>query len=231
MSEKLELEVIRELLPDKKKKKVTQEVVDTINKLVSDPDYGEELAENYVNFIGVMREKHRFSLEQYQRAVMFYTLIESGVAQIHAYMQVFPDRVAYRKKLYPERTVTEDLMHESSRFNRSMLVMEIRKLDTISVKLIHRSLLHEAVLKQATLMRTAKSELVQQKASETLIRELKPEEDTTINLNLGDGTSKVLQELRAATQALAHEQFARITKGTPVKMIAESKIVQGEIVE
>lgn len=230
MTEELKLDVVREMLSDRKKKKLTQEVLDEINKLVKDPDYGEELAENYVNFIGILREKHRFSMEQYQKAIMFYTLVESGIALIHSYMQVFPERVAYRKKVYPERDMTTDLAHEASRYNRSLLVMEIRKVDTISVKLIHRNLLHEAILKQATLMRTARSELVQQKASETLMRELKPDEDMNINLNVGDGSSKVLQELRQATAALATEQLRRITSGTPVKTIAESRIIRGEVV-
>lgn len=230
MTEKLSLDTIREMLPENKKKKLTQETLDEIYKLVDNPDYGEELAENYVNFLGVLREKHRYSMEQYKKAIMFYTLVESGTALVHAYMQVFPERVAYRKKFYPERDMTLDLAHESSRYNRSLLVMEIRKVDTISVKLIHRNLLHEAILKQATLMRTAKSELVQQKASETLMRELKPDEDMNINLNVGDGSSKVLQELRQATAALAQEQFRRIAAGTSVKAIAESKIIQGEAV-
>ncbi len=230
MSEELKLEVVREMLSDRKKKKLTQSTLDEINKLVKDPDYGEELAENYVNFIGILREKHRFSMEQYQKAIMFYTLVESGIALIHSYMQVFPERVEYRKRVYPERDMTTDLAHEASRYNRSLLVMEIRKVDTISVKLIHRNLLHEAILKQATLMRTARSELVQQKASETLMRELKPDEDMNINLNIGDGSSKVLQELRAATAALAQEQMKRIAGGTSVKSIAESRIIQGEVV-
>ena len=231
MTEKLELAALKEMLPERKSKKLTQGVVDDLNRLVEDPDYGEELAENYVNFLGVLRENHRFTIESYRKAIMFYTLVESDMSILRAYMQVFPDRVSYRKSKYPERDVSLDLTHESSRYNKSMLVMEIRKLDTLSVKLIHRSLLHEAILKQATLMRTAKSELVQQKASETLMRELKPDEDLNINLNIGDGSSKVLQELRVATAALAQEQYTKIAGGTPVKAIAESKIIQGELVE
>ena len=231
MAEKLELVALKEMLPERKSKKLTQGVVDDLNRLVEDPDYGEELAENYVNFLGVLRENHRFTVESYRKAIMFYTLVESDMSILRAYMQVFPDRVSYRKSKYPERDVSLDLTHESSRYNKSMLVMEIRKLDTLSVKLIHRSLLHEAILKQATLMRTAKSELVQQKASETLMRELKPDEDVNINLNVGDGSSKVLQELRAATQALAQEQFNKIAVCSSVKAIAESRIIQGEVVE
>ena len=226
----LTLEVIKELLPESKKKKMTQEVLDDINKLVADPDYGAELAENYVNFISVLREQQRYTVEQYKKAIMFYTLVESGVALIHSYTQVFPDRVAYRKKVYPERDLNIDLAHEASRYNRSSLITEIRKLDTLSIKLIHRSLLHEAILKQATLMRTARSELVQQKASETLIRELKPDEDTNINLNVNDGSGQILKDLRQATAALAQMQFNKIAAGASVKSIAESKILQGEAV-
>lgn len=231
MGRSLDLVAVKEMLPKSKQKKFTQEALDEVNKLVADPDYGEELAENYVNFIGVLRENTQFSVAKYKKAIMFYTLVESGMALVHSYMQIFPDRVSYRKKLYPEGDVKNDLAHEASRYNRSRLVMEIRKLDTVSVKLIHRNLLHEAILKQATLMRTARSELVQQKASETLMRELKPDEESTINLNVNDGSTKVLQELRQATAALAQEQFSRIAQGTPVKLIAESKIIQGELVE
>ena len=228
MGTSLSLVAVREMLPKSKQKKLTQEVLDEVVKLTEDPDYGEELAENYVNFIGALRENPRLSLAKYKAAIMFYTLVESGSALVHAYMQIFPERVEYRKRVYPETDVSVDLAHEASRYNRSTMVMEIRKLDTLSVKLIHRNLLHEAILKQATLMRTAKSELVRQKASETLMRELKPDEGTSIDINIGEGSTKVLQELRQATAALAQEQFMRISQGTPVKDIAASKIIQGE---
>lgn len=225
MTVKLQLEAVKASLTKKKAKKVTQEIIDEMNQVIANPDFGESLAENYMNFIGVLRERNRCSLAQYHKAIMFYTLVEGGSTLVKAYMQVFPDRVAYRRKLYPERSSSVDLAHESSRYNRSNLVMDIRKTDTLSVKLIHRNLLHEAILKQADLMRTAKSELVQQKASETLMRELKPDEEANINLNINDGSTKVLEDLRKATAELAKQQFGRIIEGTAVKDIAASKIV------
>ena len=96
------------------------------------------------------------------------------------------------------------------RYNSSKMVNDIRRVATIPVQLIHRHLLHEAILETAELMVGAKSEMVRQKAADTLIRELKPTEDAVLHIDVNDGSKSVIEELRQATQALAAKQHEAI---------------------
>ena len=113
------------------------------------------------------------------------------------------------------------------------MLSEIRRIATIPVQLIHRHLLHEAILVNAELMHNARSEMVQQKAADTLIRELKPTEDAVLDININDGTTSVIEELAKATRALAAEQHKSVLAGIPLKSISAAKLLQKdeEIIE
>lgn len=113
---------------------------------------------------------------------------------------------------------------EASRYNNTNMINEIRRVAAIPVQLIHRHLLHEAILETADLMKSAKSEMVRQKAADTLIRELKPEEDHTLHVKVEDNTTSVIEELRIATEKLAVEQHRSVQAGVPIKTIAQSKL-------
>lgn len=229
----LDFDTVKTLVPKKKKHLVTPEVVEEINALADDPDYGEEFLELYAGSASVLENNPRATMKQYKNALKFYSLVENGLPLVRAYMQVFPERVLVKEQQHPESDPAELLAYEASRYNRSQLVNDIRKLACISIKLVHRNLLHEAVLKQAELMRNARSEMVRQKASETLIRELKPEEESTLNVNVNDGRTDAIQELRNATIKLAQTQHELLKSGMPLKEIAESKIIEAsaEIVD
>ena len=114
---------------------------------------------------------------------------------------------------------------EASRYNKSVLVNEIRRVACVPVQLIHRHLLHEAILETAHIMRHAKSDMVRQKAAATLIAELKPPEDQQINIKVNDGSSSIIEELRKATEALAAEEYRAVRAGRPMKDIAESNTI------
>jgi hypothetical protein len=70
--------------------------------------------------------------------------------------------------------------------------------------------------------------MVRQKAGATLIAELKPTEDQTININVDDGSKSAIQELREATERLAAAERRSVDAGVPMRDIANSKIIEGE---
>ena len=170
MAKELTLDIVQSQLTPTQRATVDENTVKEINKLATDPDYGEEFLNCYLDHINIYKEVKGRSHSQYLSAVKFFSLIESGNTIIDAYIKVFPERYEQRTSSTSQnqKTTKEVMSGEASRYNSSKLVNEIRKVAAIPVQLIHRHILHEAILEQATLMRTARSEMVRQKAGATL---------------------------------------------------------------
>lgn len=190
---KVELEVLQQQL-GKKGRAITQDTVDELNQLIEDPDYGEEFLDQYISYFNVMEKESLWTTPKYMNAMKFFCLIESGHNQLEAYVKVFPDRLQARLDRGEKKS---DMGGEASRFNSSQLVNEIRKVATVPVQLIHRNILHKAIMKSAQLMNDpGVSPAVQQKAAEVLIRELKPTEDSNVNIKIGMSEEAKSQQAR-----------------------------------
>jgi len=230
MSTDLTLDVVQSQLKTKQKLLVGPETIEEIKKLAKDPDYGEEFLDTYLDHLNVLKENPKRTHQQYLSAVKFFSLVEGGNTLTDAYIKTFPDRFAARKK-FGSSNPKEVMRSEASRYNTTVLVNSIRRIAAIPVQLIHRHLLHEAILANAELMRSARSEMIRQKAADTLIRELKPSEDQQINIKVDDGTTSVIEELRKATERLAAGEYQSVMAGVPLKQIAASRIIEGEAEE
>ena len=226
--EKLSLEVVHTQLSKQQRRVVGEETIEEINKLVEDPEYGEEFLSTYLDVLNVLDDNPKNTHRQYLNAVKFFSLVEADNKIVDAYIKVFPERYEQRKKNHPGGD--KDLVSgEASRYNSSKLVSEIRRVATSPVYLIHRHLLHEAILETASLMRNGKSEFVRQKAAATLITELKPPEDQQLNIKVEDNTTSVIAELHKATQELASRQHDNILSGvSTVKDVAQARILPRE---
>lgn len=223
----LTLASVQSQLTGHQKLMVDEGTIKEINKLVHDPDYGPEFLESYLDCLNVLAEAPRNNHSQYLNAMKFFSLVEAGNSLTDAYVKTFPDRFNRRAEGNPGKSpdqVAQMLRGEASRYNGSKLMAEIRRVATIPIQLVHRHLLNEAILKLADLMANAKSEMVQSKAADSLIRELKPAEDQVLNVKVEDGSISVIAELQAAAQALAAAKYERVMAGVPLKEIAQSKI-------
>ena len=222
MSE-LTLETVTSQLPAQQQLMVNEDTIAEINKLANDPDYGHEFLQSYMDHMNILAEAPKNSHKQYLQAIKFFSLVEAGNSLTDAYIKVFPERFDARRQMPGDKK--EIMRGEASRYNNTKMVNEIRKVSAIPVHLIHRHLLHEAILENAKLMKGAKSEMVRQKAADTLIRELKPSEDNTLNVKVEDNTTSVIAELQKATKSLAAEQYKSVMAGVPLKTIAASRLL------
>ena len=219
----LGLEVLQDQLGKKKGALISQETIDEINALAENPDYGEEFVEQYINYFNVLEKNGTWSTPKYMNALKFFCLIEAEHSAVDAYVKVFPERLAARHKRGESKS---QMGGEASRFNSSALVNEIRRVATIPVTLSHRHMLHAALDKSFRLMNDRNvSPAVQQKAAETLIRELKPQEKAEISIEVKNDVSAI-DELRKATEQLVIAQMDSIKAGVAVKYIAESRVMQ-----
>ena len=227
MRTELSLDLVQSQLKPRQKLLVSDETIQEIQKLAEDPDYGPEFLDCYVDHLNILKDNPRRNHEQYLHAIKFFSLVEANNSLTDAYIKVFPERFTARKRNHddPDKSI---MRGEASRYNSSQLVGEIRKIASIPVQLIHRHLLHAAILKTADLMENAQSEMVQQKAADTLIRELKPAEDHVISVQVDDGATSVIDELRKATERLAAAEHQSVMAGVPLKQIAESNIIDVE---
>lgn len=227
MSTNLTLDLVQSQLKPQQRLLISQETVDEIQKLSENPEYGPEFINCYLDHLNILKEDKRKTHKQYLSAIKFFSLVESGNSLTDAYIKTFPDRWNDRQKNHdtPDKSI---MRGEASRYNGTQLVNEIRKIAAIPVQLIHRHLLHEAILETAELMRTSKSDMVKQRAADTLIRELKPSEDQTINVHVDDGATSVIEELHKATKALAAEQYKSVMAGVPLQNIAKSKLINDD---
>jgi hypothetical protein len=116
---------------------------------------------------------------------------------------------------------------EASRYNASALVNEIRKVATIPVQLTHRHMLQAALDKSMRLMIDPNvSPTVQQKAAETLIRELKPTEDSTVNIKVGMTDEAKSQQARLVDHisSIALNQQKMLAAGLSIEEIQKLNI-------
>jgi hypothetical protein len=227
MQTDLTLDLIQSQLKPRQKLLVGEETIAEIQKLAEDPDYGPEFLDCYLDHLIILKENPSRNHNQYLHAMKFYSLVESGNSLTDAYIKTFPERWADRQR--NRDSSKKDIMRgEASRYNGTLMVAEIRRVAAIPVQLIHRHLLHEAILVTAELMTTSKSDMVKQRAADTLIRELKPSEDQTINVEVKDGSRSVIDELRKVTEDLAVAQYKRVEAGVPLRELSKSAILQAE---
>ncbi len=230
MVNELTMPIVKTLVGTQQALLINEQVVDEVNKLAKDPQYGEEFIQSYLDHLAVLKKNTRYTPTRYLNALKFFSLVEGGDPLIEAYIKVFPDRYTQRTNREPNQAAKKAMMtSEASRYNRTQLVNDIRYAATIPVQLIHRHLLHDAILETANLMTNAKSELVRQKAAATLIQELKPAEDNTINIRVEDGTGSVIEDLRKATERLALKEHQAVLLGTKtLEEVSATKIIEGE---
>ncbi len=225
---KLDINVLQAQLPTSQHHMITNDTVDELRKFATDPDYGEEFLDVYRDHLNILSSNPKYTSRGYMSAVKFFSLIESGNKITNAYIMVFPERF---KRRTARGQTKKDIRGEASRYNATALVNEIRKVATYPVSLIHRHLLHKAIIVQSNLMMNAKSELVRQKAAESLIKELKPEEDKVLSIQVDDGTMSAIGALHDAAEKLAIAEKQTIEAGGDIKTIIEGRIIHKEIIE
>jgi hypothetical protein len=218
MTKELTLDILKTQLDTKKP--LTEAIVDELNNLIEDPDYGEELVDAYISYFSVIEKNDKWGTPKYMSAIKFFTLVESDMSLVDAYCKVFPERLQAILNLGKDRS---EISGQASRYNNSKLVNDIRTMATIPVQLIHRHTFYKAIQVEADLMINARSEMVRQQAAATLIKELKPAEEQKMQLDIGVKHS-VIDDYEKAILAMVDTQQELISKGGDVKAIANASI-------
>ncbi len=212
-------------VPDKRfRKHVTDEVVAVIN---SEPDseLRRVFRDNALTYSSVLSTgKH--SLAAYVNAIKFVSLKLMGDKSSIAYSKVFPDRY---QNLINKGSSASYIASFADNYSKTGLITKIMERTMVPTHILNAGVYQEAINVQAELMHTAKSELVRQKAAESLINNLAAPAAAKVEIDIGY-SHDVVEDLRATTKALAQQQLKMILNGqSSAKEIAHSEIIARKV--
>ena len=182
-------------LPDKRfRKHLTDDVVDLINS-ESNSELRRVFRDNTLTYASVL-STGRYSLTAYINAIKFVSLKLMGDKSSTAYSKVFPDRY---QNLISKGTSASQIACYADNYGNNALVTKIMEQTLVPTHILNAGVYQEAINTQAELMRTAKSEMVRQKAAESLIANLAAPATSKVEIDIGD-SNDVVEDLRATTR-------------------------------
>jgi hypothetical protein len=228
MSEPLTKDQFLKVLPKDVRSRVSDEVIDGINKLLVEPELRENFRDNLLSYAGVMADG-RYKLQGYIDACKYVSYKLLGSSTLEAYAKTFPDRY---QRLLDENTDNSSIAAYAAGFNKTQLVNKIWEQTLIPTHVLNADVFQRAINIQVSLMTTATSEKVRTDAANSLLNHLKKPESSKIQLDISYKEDKTLEDLRASTQALVDIQRRMLEeKVIDAKYVAESMIIPKEIVD
>lgn len=217
----LTIEQFKSALPDKVKKSVNQELIDSINNTLGDPEMWESYRDNLMSYTKVMADG-RFKVPDYVHAVRYVSHKLMGCTNIDAYTKTFPDRYA---RYMANGVAAKDIASYVTSYNKNILVNKIFEQTLIPSYVLNQDLYQRALNVQADLMVNAKSEKVRTDAANSLLTQLKMPETQKVELEIGMKEDGSIAQLRMATMELAAQQRLAMTSGSmTAQQIAHSKL-------
>jgi hypothetical protein len=230
MSDQLTLDQFRKVMPKQMTASVSQELVDEVNALITNPELCQNYRDNLLSYTSVMQDG-KFKMSQYIDAVRYVSFKLLGSTNLLAYIKTFPDR--YQNWLN-NNVSDKDISAYVAGYNKTKLVNLIFAQTLVPSHVLNADLYQKALNVQASLMNDPDvSPKVRTDAANSLLTHLKAPEVTKIELDIGVKENSAIDELRAATLALAAQQRANIVNGAvSVKSVAHSRIIpRGDVIE
>ena len=223
----LSVEQFQKVLPPQVKKSVDQDLVDHINKLITDPEEREQFRDNLLSYANVMKDG-KFKMESYINAVRYVGFKLRGDSNIDAYVKTFPDKY---QRFINQGVSSKDIASYVTAYNKSKLVNLIYEQTLVPSYVLNQDLYQKALNVQAELMMTASSEKVRTEAANSLLNHLKMPETKKVELDIGLKEDKTIDALRASTMELVAQQRKMIEAGAMnAQQVAHTKlIIEGEV--
>ena len=223
----LSVEQFQKVLPPQVKKNVDQDLVDHINKLITDPEEREQFRDNLLSYANVMKDG-KFKMESYINAVRYVGFKLRGDSNIDAYVKTFPDKY---QRFINQGVNSKDIASYVTAYNKSKLVNLIYEQTLVPSYVLNQDLYQKALNVQAELMMTASSEKVRTEAANSLLSHLKMPETKKEESDIGMKEDKTIEALRASTMELVAQQRRMIQAGAMnAQEVAHTKlIIEGEV--
>ena len=219
----LSVEALKATMPKRMKGSITPALVDTLNKLITDPDERTHFRENLLSYTHVLQDPN-VKLEAYIHAVRYVSYKLMGMTNQDAWIKTFPDRYS---RIMADGKSDAHLRATVSGYTKNKIVATVYEQALIPVHVLNADIFQKAVTTQAQLMTdTSVSDKVRSDAANSLMAHLKPPEARKLNLAVEMVEDDSLKELRRAVTELATAQRQAIASGQEdAERIASSKLI------
>jgi hypothetical protein len=214
-------EMLAGSIPDKRfRKYITDAVVDVVNA-EPNSEMRRLFRDNTLTYASVLTTG-KYSLAAYVNAVKYVSLRLMGDKASTAYSKVFPDRY---QNLIDKGTSASQIASFADNYGKTGLITKIMEQTMVPTHILNAGIYQEAINVQADLMTSAKSEMVRQKAAESLMTNLAQPVTAKLEVDVSYNND-VVEDLRATTRALAQQQLKMIMNGqASAGEIARSEIL------
>jgi len=226
----LTTEEFKSALPDKMKKSVNQQLIDKVNKVLSDPDMYETYRDNFLSYGAVMKEG-RFKMPNYIDAVVYVSHKLMGKSDIAAYSTTFPEKIL---RFNAQGVAPKDIASYVCAYNKSKLVQLLMEQTLTPFWVLNQGVRQKALNTQAELMLSANSEKVRSDAANSVLTHTAAPTTQKVELEVTQNTHSVIDDLREATQELVNKTRKAIESGVtdatteaqrPITIAGESRVV------
>ncbi|QEM41086.1 hypothetical protein HYP85_gp081 [Pseudomonas phage Zuri] len=217
-------EMVAKALPASLKSSVTQQLVDTVNNVVSDPLIAEQVRENFLSYSHVLQDG-KYKMEDYLNAVQYVSYKLMNKSNQDAYFLTFPQRHA---ALVAKGASKKDISAYVAAYNKNQLVNKILEQSIIPSWVLNQDKYQDAINVQADLMMNAQSEKVRCDAANSLLTHLSKPKEAGFQLNINAQESSGMNELRDLLKNLAQQSIQNIEQGQSIKEITGQRIFTQE---
>ena len=197
MSSKLELAVVKKLLPKSHATMLTQEFLDRIVASVSDEAIAEQFKDNFISYLNVLKGG-KYSMDDYIHAVKYVSYKLLGYTNKDAYISTFPERY---ERLVKKGTSVDPFVQA---YNKGKIVNQIYEQTMVPTYVLNAPLHQEALSELAKMIRDPSIRgMTKVKACETILNYTKPPEVAKAEITIGVEQQETISELREVTEGLA----------------------------
>lgn len=232
----LTVEDIQKMLPTKKNS-ITDEVVDIINKSMTEPEFqGETLLQTAITYENVMT-KNRAGIKEYIDAIRFCAYL---VSMEDNYTEAYKKTFAYRKFVQDRMDVSptdskyRELTNAASRYRRSRLVVDILTYSQVPLDILFNGHRVKALGVLANEMENAQYSRDRIAAAKELLAAVKGPENVKIELDIGVKETSAIANLNAQLAEFASNSLKHLEAGTTDlkklgNMKAKEEIIDAEV--
>jgi hypothetical protein len=215
-------EQIEKAVPPNLRASVTDQLVDRVNKVISDPIIAEQVRDNFLSYSQILREG-KFKMEDYLNAVVYVSHKLMNKSNQDAYFATFPDR---HVALTAKGATAKDISAYVSAYSKNKLVNLIMEQSLIPSWVLNQDKYQAAINVQYQLMTDEDvSPKVRSDAANSLLTHLGKPKDAVPVISIDMRESSGMLELKSLLSNLAQGQREAIQQGVSPKEIAAQKII------
>ena len=221
----LTVKQVQEALPVNFRANVSQDMVNQLNTLSTDPDEARIIRDNVISFAKVLQHG-QFKISDYVRASMYVSYKLMGHSNLEAYKKTFPDRYARMVQANKPGNAISSIV---SAYNKGELVSKITERSIVPAWVLNQDVFQDAINTQSNIMKDpsvpARDRVA---AANSIIMALKKPDAVKTELEVtvkNDGGMAALEERLNELTKLQRESIINGVSGMSAKEVAEMAIM------